>query len=213
MCKIALLENYSLYGSGIRSILAETKEFDVVAEVKEASELLTQLQTVKPDVIIMDIIHCESDGIKPLKKIGRSYSRVPVLLIVSDEYACNFEDYIAQGVKGFIFNDAGPEQLVQAVKTLKKGEDYFSPKVWQLLKDYLRTHKNQKEQNGKSTLLTKREISVLKLFCKGFSYKEIAADLDISPRTVETHKKNITTKLKIKSTAEMIQYAMQNNLN
>ena len=213
MCKIAILENYSLFGSGIRSILNEIDDFNIVAEVKDVIELAPEFQTVKPDVIIMDIIHCGDDGVKSVKKIRRNYSGVPVLLILSDDYTCNFEEYIAQGVKGFVFNDAGSGDLVTAIKTLKKGEDYFPAKVWLLLKDYLRTHKNYKVLNGKSEILTNREISVLKMFCKGLTYKEIGSNLNISPRTVESHKKNILKKLNINSTAEMVQYAIQNNLN
>ena len=213
MCKIAILENYTLFSSGIKSILKQEEGFEIIAEAKEINNLLPLIQGVRPDVIIIDVIHSENAGIVPLKKIKRKASKVPVLLIINKDYSNLLEQYISLGVNGFIFSDANGEELIWALKKLKDSEDYYPQKVWMLLKEFLRKRKPVVDSKENKSILTSREISVLRLFCKGLTYKEIGTTLNISPRTVETHKKNISTKINVRSTVEMVEYAMQNNLH
>ncbi|WP_372650815.1 response regulator transcription factor [Draconibacterium sp.] len=212
MCYIAILENYSLFCSGIKSVLEESKECTIVFEAKTINDFIKKMNDEKPDVIIVDIIHCHDEGISTIKKIRRKTSRTPILLVLSSDYSSFFEDYISLGINGFVFNDAGSNALINAVKALKNGEDYFHPRVWQLLKKYLQSKKITITHEEKK-ILTSRELNILKLFCKGYTYKEIGAKLNISPRTVETHKKNIQTKISARSTAEMVEFAYQNNLH
>ena len=213
MCKIAILENYSLFCSGIRPILDKITEFEVVTEAKQLTEFVALIKKSNPDVIVIDVIHCDQDGILPVKQIRSKTTKTPILLVISKEYSEYFENYIALGVNGLLCNSSNPADLVDAVKTLKNGADYFPPKVWTLLKEYLRSKRiDIVPERSTRKLLSSRELDILKLFCKGYTYKEIAYNLNISPRTVETHKKNISTKLNVRSTAEMVEYAVQNNL-
>ncbi len=214
MCKIAILEDYALFCSGIRPVIEKAEQVEVVVEAKDLSVLLTQLKHTTPDLLIFDVIHSQENGLKSLKKIQKRYPKLPVLLVVNKNYSEFFEDYIAAGVKGIVCTSLGAEELIIAVTQVRIGQDYFPNKVWILLKDFLRTKRKDilPEKKSKS-LLSERELTILKLFCKGFTYKEIGAQLNISPRTVETHKKNISTKLNVRSTAEMIEFAFQNNLN
>ncbi|WP_340114248.1 response regulator transcription factor [Maribellus mangrovi] len=214
MCKIAILENYSLFCSGIRPVFNEISDFEVAAEAKHVRDFTPLLKECKPDVIIIDVLHCDNDGILAIKKIRAKKSKTPILLVVSKDYSEHFENYIAMGVNGMVFNSSGAEELILAVKTLMDGGDYFPPRVWILLKEMLRSkRKDIVPDKETTTMLTNREVDVLRLFCKGYTYKEIAYDLNISPRTVETHKKNISTKINVRSTAEMVEFAIQNNLN
>lgn len=214
MCRIAILEDYALFCSGIKSILEKDDTLEVVTEHKHIASLLSVVKQINPDVLVIDIIHCGDNGITLIKKVKRRRSKLPILLVLSKEFSEYFEDYISLGVNGMVFNDSAASELLQAVKSLYNGDDYFSTKVWLLLKNHLRnTKKNFKHENDTGNQLTNREISILKLFCKGYTYKEIGSTLNISPRTVETHKKNITSKIKVRSTAEMVEFAIQNNLN
>mgnify|MGYP000339078553 CR=1 FL=1 len=213
MCKIAILENYTLFCSGIRPVLDQITEFEVVAKSKQLTDILPLLKKSKPDVIIIDVLHCDDDGAFAIRKIRAKASKTPILLVVNKDYSSHFENYIALGVNGLVFTSFGKEQLVEAVKTLKNGDDYFPPQAWILLKEYLRTkRKDLLPQANSKPILSNRELDVLRLFCKGYTYKEIAHKLNISSRTVETHKKNISTKINVRSTAEMVEFAVQNNL-
>jgi len=209
MCNIAILERFALLGSGIKAILKSEVECVVVAQSKTSTELLASLGDLMPDVIVIDIMSTDNSGMKPLRKIRRALPKVPVLLIVSSHYADCFEEYIRLGVKGFIFNTSNGEELVAAIKKLKNGKEYFPNKVWKVFKDSIQLGKQQKTTVQK---LTDREVTVIKAFSNGLTYKEIGAQLNISPRTVETHKRNILAKLKMNSTADMVKYAYRNNL-
>lgn len=214
MCRIAIVENYSLFCSGIRPVLENLKDITIVAEARKVSDVFKQLRHLKPDILIFDIIHCENNGLPQIKRLKRHNSKLPILLIANKDFSKYFEEYISLGVNGIACTSLGSEGLMNAINSLRNGEDYFPPKVWILLKDYLRTKRKDIIPDDKSmTRLTERELSVLRLFCKGLSYKEIADRLNISPRTVESHKKNITSKIKVRSTAEMVNFAIQNNLS
>ena len=138
MCKVAILENYSLFYSGIKPVLEKIDEFEIVAEAKLVQNLLPLLQAAKPDVIVIDVLHCEKEGIRPIKQIKRKYSKIPILLIVNKDYTNHFEDYIALGVNGLVFSNSSPSKLIVAIKKLKDGEDFFPQKVWLLLKNFFR---------------------------------------------------------------------------
>jgi len=209
MCKIAILERYALLSSGIRSILLNEEKCDIIVQSRTASEMISDLGEDVPDVIIIDIMSTDNSGIKPLKKIRRNYTKTPILLIVSTSYADCFEEYIRLGVKGLVFNTSTGAELVKAIKKIKEGKEYFPDKVWKVFKESIQMHKQHRKTDQN---LTDREVSVVKLFSNGLTYKEIGAQLNISPRTVETHKRNILAKLKIHTTADMVKYAYRNNM-
>lgn len=212
MCKIAILENYHLFCSGIKPVLENSGKFSVVAEAKSLYTLIPKLKEHCPDIIIIDTLHSENHGIPAIKRIRKRY-KTSILLIVSSEFSRYFQEYISLGANGLICNSAGESVLLEALNSLKAGEDYFPAKIWVLLKEYLRTAQPeiQAELDHKFSL-TDRELSILRLFCKGLTYKEIGVNLKISPRTVETHKKNIASKINVRSTAEMVEFAINNNL-
>lgn len=209
MCKIAIIERFTLLCSGIKSILLTEEQCKVIVQKKSASELIAALGNEFPDVIIIDIVSTDNSGLKPLRKIRRKYPKIPVLLILSEHYADCFEEYIRLGVKGFLFNTSDGDELVKAIRKLRNGQEYFPSIVWKIFKDSIQTGKQYRKTDQK---LTEREISVIKLFSNGLTYKEIGARLNISARTVESHKRNILSKLKIQTTAEMVKYAYRNNL-
>lgn len=209
MCKVAILDSFTLFASGIQSILNDTKECDVIVHATTTNDLVKELKRVIPDIIIIDVMHGDNSGMRSIKKIRRIYPKTPVLLILSAHYSDSFEEYIRLGVKGFIFSDATGKDLAEAIKKLKNGGEFFRKKVWDIFKTSIQKRKYGKK---KTQILTDREVAVLKLFTQGHTYKEIGTLLNISPRTVETHKRNILSKLKINSTAEMVQYALHQHI-
>ncbi|RIJ47742.1 DNA-binding response regulator [Maribellus luteus] len=214
MSNIAILEDYALFCSGIKPVLEQKHDYKVVLEARLLADFLLGLKERNADVIIMDAIHCSSNGLASVKKIKRRYPRIPFLVIVNSDLSDWFQDFISLGVNGIIFSSSNSGDLLEAVNTLLKGDDYFPPKVWVILKNYLRSKRVDMElERYDKHELTLREVDVLRLFCKGLTYKEIGANLNISPRTVETHKKNISSKINVKTTAEMIEFAIQNNLS
>ncbi len=209
MCKIAIIESFSLFSAGIKFMLNDMKEVDVIAEAENVDLLIPVVRQNIPDIICFDVIHSGSTGIMPLKKIKRIFPKIPVLIIINANYADFFEEYIRIGIKGFVFSNAGSEELFTAINNLKAGDEYFPVEVWKILKKVIQSRKSTSKKSDK---LSDREIAVLKLFTQGLTYKEIGLKLNISSRTVETHKNNILSKLKIHTTADMIKYAYHHDL-
>ena len=137
MFKIALLEDYALFCSGIKPILLQEKDFKVVSEARKIVKFISLIKETKPDLVIFDVVNCDNEGIIHIQRIKRVLKKASILLVINKDLSDYFEDYIALGVNGLIFSNAGEKELMQAVETLKNGEDYFPPKVWMMLKDYL----------------------------------------------------------------------------
>lgn len=177
---------------------------DVIAEGASPESLSLQLHNKTPDIILINLLHCYNAGYKTVKKIKKNFPDVPMLLITSHDFSDCFQDYIALGAKGFVFTNDSPEGLIQSIKSLCDGKMYLQKENL----DKTTAH----ERKVKNSILSDREMDVLKLFCNGLTYKEIGEKLYISPRTVESHKKNILAKLNVSSTAEMVKYATRNKL-
>jgi DNA-binding NarL/FixJ family response regulator len=209
MCKIAVLGNHQLYNAGCKALLRDLDNIQVIADGHDVEELKRQLVKIVPDLILIDLFQREDLGIKLLKKVFRFFPKAPVLIITNEEAAANFEEYIRLGVNGFIFTNSSPDEFLKAIKMLAHGEEYYPDEVWKFLKKAIRSQKSTSTQSNK---LSEREIAVLRSFTNGLTYKEIGNELNISSRTVETHKKNILAKLKVHTTADMIKYAYHNNL-
>jgi DNA-binding NarL/FixJ family response regulator len=212
MCKIAIIENYALFSSGITKILNEIETFNVVSEAENVEQMQLHLGEIIPDVIVFDIIHHSDAGIKSLKRIRRLFPKTSLLLIVSEDYGLYFEEYIHLGVRGLALSNVSSAQLIKAIHKLENDEDYFTLDVWNILKENLRSGKSGFLSPKLKPKLSDRETDVAKLFCEGLSYKEIGNRLNISPRTVETHKNNILSKLNLNSLADIIKYTMLNSI-
>jgi DNA-binding NarL/FixJ family response regulator len=209
MYKIVVLENQQLYKAGLKALLRDLDDIQVIADGHNVEEVKQQLGKIVPDLILIDLFQREDPGIKLLKKIFRLFPKAPVLIITNEGASENFEEYIRLGVNGFAFTNSSQDEFLKAIKMLALGEDYYPDEVWKFLKKAIRSQKSGSTQGNK---LTEREISVLRSFTNGLTYKEIGNELNISSRTVETHKKNILAKLKVHTTADMIKYAYHNNL-
>jgi DNA-binding NarL/FixJ family response regulator len=204
-CKIAILESYALFSSGIKSILHSTDEMEVIAEGASPEVLSLLLQGQVPDIILIDMLHCVNGGISTVKKTKKIFPDIPFLLITSTEFTDCFQDYVEYGVKGFVYTTDSPAALIESLKTICIGEE-------SLKQENNSVDTSQGYHQLKKYKLTDRETEVLKLFCSGLTYREIGERLYISHRTVESHKKNILSKLNITSTAEMVKYATRNKL-
>ncbi len=209
-CKIAILENYALFSSGIKSLLHAADDLEVIAEGINPESLSLHLFHKIPDIILIDMMHCTNAGLSTVKKTKNYFPKIPLLLITNHDYSECFKDYLKYGTKGFIFTDDKPEELVSAIKNICLGKVHFGKKVYKKLA-VIKLPKKLRGRPPGDASLTNREIDVLKLFCDGLTYKEIGKKLYISARTVETHKNNIMNKLKVSTRAEMIKYATRNH--
>jgi DNA-binding NarL/FixJ family response regulator len=204
--KLALFGKCNLYLSGIHSIFNLSNEFNVICKTVDEKKIIKIINRSNPEVLIIDIIFFKDAGVKFLRKIKNLYSDLCILIIIDPDHSRSFSSLKKLSINGIFLNDTEPEKLLQTVKEICYGKHYFrckSPKGH---------NQNSPIENNSTEKLSKRELEIIRLFYQGLSYEEISEQLNISKRTVETHKRNIHSKLKIHSTVEMIKYAMQNDI-
>ncbi|OFW15487.1 MAG: DNA-binding response regulator [Acidobacteria bacterium RIFCSPLOWO2_12_FULL_67_14] len=207
--RILLADDHTVVRQGLRKILEESPDWEVVAEAGDGREAVRQAEELKPDVAIIDIAMPLLNGIEATRQIvKRSPStRVLVLTMHSDEAYVN--QILQAGATGYLLKDSADVDLIQAVTAVSKGESFFSPGVARLmLDDYVRQLADKGVSDRYETL-SEREREIFQLIAEGKANKEIAALLSISPSTVETHRARIMEKLDLHSAAEIVLYAVR----
>lgn len=206
--KIALADDHQLFRNGLKILLESYEEFHVVTEASNGAELLRAVETNPADIVLMDISMPEMDGAEATAKL---VSQSPLTKVIAlsmygeEEYYYKMVD---AGAKGFILKDSDITEVHDAITTVHKGGSYFSQ---ELLYHVIRRIKNR-EQEVKSSNLSKREKEILLKICEGLSNHEIADALFISKRTVDKHRANLLAKTGSKNTASLILYAIKNRL-
>lgn len=212
--KIILVDDHRLVRDGIKALLTGTNNIEIIGEASDGKELIHLLISLRPDLLIMDISLPEVSGIELTKTICKEYPGIKVLMLSM----YNSEDFILgsikAGAKGYLPKNTSRNELLEAIYAIESGEDFFSESVSKImLKSYVRrATDDEKSMDKSSEILTARETEVLKLYVEGLINKEISDKLDISIRTVETHKNHIMRKLGLKSTVEMVKFAIRNKI-
>jgi DNA-binding NarL/FixJ family response regulator len=206
--RIALADDHQLFRNGLKILLGSFNEFEVVAEASNGKELLKALETCPSDIVLMDISMPEMDGVEATGVLSRQMPATRVIALSmygEEEYYYRMVD---AGAKGFVLKDSDITDVHDAIIAVHKGGNYFSQ---ELLYHVINRIKNR-EQEVKSSSLSKREKEILLKICEGLSNHEIADSLFISKRTVDKHRANLLSKTGSKNTASLILYAIKNRL-
>jgi DNA-binding NarL/FixJ family response regulator len=212
--KIILVDDHQLVRDGIKALLTGITDIEVIGEASGATELFGKLENIKPDLLIMDISLPEISGIEITKKICSEYPEVPVLILsmyTNEEFIINS---LKAGARGYLPKNTSRDELLKAIYTINKGEEFFGETISKvMLKSFVKRATSEDNVNdGTPAVLTNREIEILKLYVEGLINKEIGDKLSISIRTVETHKNHIMRKLGLKSTVELVKFAIRNKI-
>jgi len=211
--RIALVDDHRILRDGIRSLIHGHPDIEILGEAGSYSELMSLLGMYNPDVILMDISLPGPSGIDITRRLHSDpdYSHISVLIlsgIIQEEFILQA---IQAGAKGFLPKNTTREELLTAIRDVAVGKEFFSPSVSEIiLKSYIERARHDNDSD-KATL-SGRETEIVKLVADGLTNQEIADTLYISIRTVETHKNRIMKKLDLKTTAEMVTYAIRSHL-
>jgi len=210
--RILLADDHLLMRQGLRHILEQRPDFDIVAEASSGIEAVEAARQHRPDVAIVDVGMKELNGIEATAQILKHspHTAVLILSMYSDER------YVVRGVKsgarGYVLKNSAGEELIQAIQTVHQGMAYFSPGVARLFQDGFARLKDAKEVGDRFDLLTDRERQVYQLLAEGNSNKDIANRLSLSLHTVETHRWRIMEKMDLHSTAELVLSAVRRGM-
>ena len=206
--RIVLADDHVMFRQGIKNILEKKKEFEVIGETGDGFHLLDLLEDVTPDLVILDISMPGLRGIEAARQIKKGFPGVKVLILSMHRDKQYIRSAISAGAEGYLLKEDADTELFAAIEKLRQGGRYLSPLLHGELTDELFKVEQKEEAMQQDETLTIREREVLKLIAEGISNKEIGDRLFISVRTVENHRANIMRKLNIKSTANLIKYAI-----
>jgi two-component system response regulator NreC len=212
--RVLLADDHTLIRSGIATLLQSNKDFLVVGEAEDGEEAVRKTGELKPTVVVLDLSMPKLSGIEATKQIKKKYPEVNVLVLTMHEN----EEYVYQilksGAAGYVLKSAGKDELIAAIRAAAKGEKFFSPRISQLMAEgYVRrVEQVATEIEPGDVPLTRREREVLILVVDGMTNQQIADQLFISPRTVDTHRTNIMQKLNIHDLANLVRYAIEHGI-
>lgn len=210
--RIILVDDHKLFRDGLKFVLSQLDNIEVVAEASNGQEFLDIIDSLESDLILMDISMPKIGGVEATT---RAIEKYPDLKIIALSMFCDEEYYykmIQAGVKGFILKESGSDELQKAIETVYGGENYFSQKLLTEIIANMSNHSVPANNVNEKNNITKREHDVLQLICKGLSNAEIAEKLFISIRTVEGHKTSLIEKTGVKNSICLVLHAIKNNL-
>ncbi len=207
--RVLLADDHTLVRTGIRRILEGNPGMEVVAEAADGPAALAIATEVDADVLVLDLKMPGSDGVEVLRAVKEARPGLKVIILTMHDG----REYVARAVRGgadaYLLKDSAVQDLVAAVEAVAAGGSYFSPAVQTQLADLLRGEGNEP---ARVQVLTDREREVLGWLARGLSSREVALELDISVRTVESHRANLMQKLGVKSVALLIQVAIREGI-
>ncbi len=206
---IMLVDDHALMRSGLKLLLQKRPSLKVVGEASDGLEALRLYDILRPDILILDISLPRLDGIQVLTEIKLRYEQAKVIVLTMHED----EDYVTlimnAGASGYVPKAAVDEELYTAIDSVMDGYLYLRPKE---ISTMLKRLQNETESRNPYVILSPREREVLQFLVKGFSLSEIAQELTISIKTVDTHKTRMLNKLNLSKKSELVQYAIKYNL-
>lgn len=211
--KVILADDHQIFRDGIKALLADDAMIEIVAEASGSDQLLSILNSVLPDVLILDITLPVISGIELTKIISGKYPSVKILILSMHTEEDFIMNSLRNGAKGYLPKDTTKSELLEAIHSISSGCEFIGKQITStILKNYLRKNNKGAGENRDDYQLTKREKDIIELIAKGLSTKEIAASLFISPKTVDCHKTHILQKLNLKNSIELIIYAIRNKI-
>ncbi len=210
--RILLADDHGIVRQGLRSVLSRDANFEIVGEASGGREAVALATKLQPHVVIMDIAMPDLSGIEATTQICRGSPEIKIIILSMHSDETYLLRALNAGAKGYLLKDSAEVDLVRAVHAVCKGRPFFSPEITEvLLEDYMRSLQQRNLQDSYE-LLTDREKEVLQLLAHGKSNKEVAAALDLSTNTVESHRASLTKKLNLHNTAEIVLYAVRKKI-
>jgi DNA-binding NarL/FixJ family response regulator len=206
--RILLADDHALFRQGIRRIIEEVPEFEVIGETGDGLELLKMLNHAVPDMVVLDIAMPGLRGLEAAKEIRTLNPEIEILILTMHREMDYVRHAIKAGAKGFLLKEDADTELISSINIIREGRHYISPLLFKDATEAL-VRLNEGFTGEGASPLTNRERQVLKLIAEGNSSREIGELLHISYRTVQNHRANIMKKLNVNRTADLVRYAVQ----
>lgn len=213
MCiRIVIADDHAVFRSGLRALVEKDPEFEVVGEAGSGEEVLKILEEKEFDVLVLDLSMPGMTGSAVATRVLKTHPKMSIVVLTMHDDDHYVRELFKIGVRGYVLKQSTGNELLQAVRAAYRGERYLDPLLLDLvISPFIGKQTNEKHR-GRLGMLTEREHEVCGLLAQGLSHEKVAAKLNISPRTVESHRANLMTKLDLDNRAELVRFAMENDL-
>lgn len=209
--RVIIADDHVIMREGVALILNNMPDFDVVGQAANGKQAVELVESLQPDVALLDVTMPELNGIDAARLIHQFHPNTKTLMLTMHNDDAIFFDAVQAGASGYVLKGARPDELIQALKEVYNGNVYLSPPMTRkLVNSYLETADSHKKT--RLDLLTERELEVMRLLAQGLTNREVAEKLVISPSTVQTHRSHIMEKLNLSNRTELVHYVLQNHL-
>lgn len=214
--KVFHIDEHPIVRSGIKSILSSAEDIEIVASVKNVDAFLEEMKHIPAtfiQVVMFDIYSPNDLEVENIRRIRKAYGKLNILVMAMYSNESFILKSIKAGAKGMLSNQTSRNEIVEAMYTLRNGYEYLGKSITNIvLNSYLNRSKTGENFQDDMAQLSLRELEVLKLFGEGLTNQEIADQLFISIRTVESHKTNIMKKINLRTTVDLVKFAIRNNI-
>ncbi len=207
LVRVLIADDHEIVRVGLRHLLSKEPTFEIVGEAGTGEEAIALARHHRPDVVLMDIIMPRLNGIQATRILRSMLPEIRVLILTSYEDAFHVEQALRAGAHGYLTKSMKPEEVIEAIRAAIAGEQVFSPAILAFIQGI---EIRPGTEDHALVHITQQEARVLQLVAEGLTTKEIAFRLGISPRTVETHRSHLMEKLRARSTAALVRFALLN---
>jgi DNA-binding NarL/FixJ family response regulator len=206
--RLVIVDDHPIVRKGIQSLLKQEPDLEICGEAESAGEALDQIRELQPDAAIIDISLKGTDGIELTKSIRAEFTRLPILIMSMHDESIYAERVLRSGANGYIMKQEVADNVVNALRTVLKGDIYVSDDMRQTLLGRI-SGRSEPVHTSPIDRLSDRELEVFRLIGQGFGTRQIAKDLHLSVKTIETYRAHIKEKLGIDSATELVRQAVQ----
>ena len=207
--RVLLVDDHAILRSGLKAVLGAARDIEVVGEASNGREALDQVQRLAPDVVVMDLTMAEMDGITATRALGERENPPRVLVLTMHAEEEYLLPVLEAGASGYLVKSAADRELIEAVRTVARGDMYVSPSAGRVLARGIRKKDEHAELRARYDKLTEREQVVLRLVAAGYTAPEIGEQLYISPKTVDTYKQRVNEKLGLQHRNDYVNLALK----
>lgn len=208
--RVFIADDHAIVRTGLRALIKAEPDFELIGEATGGYEALESVEKLKPDILVLDISMPDLDGISVIRKLKEKGIKTNILILTVHEDVALLRESLKAGASGYIIKHAAEGELISAIQSVLRGEIYIHPTM---IRPFLQPINKIPERDKNNTEpLTVREEDVLKLLVQGYTNKEMAEELGIGQRTVESHRANLTAKLNIHSRVELLRFARKQGL-
>ncbi len=210
--RVVIADDHAVVRQGIRIVLEEIPGLEVVAEAADGDAALKLTQQHEPDVVVLDVTMPGKTGLEVAKELRDAGQKVRILILSMHDDPEYVLQAVRAGADGYVLKDVAPAELRRAIASVSQGREFFTERITHQLSVGLRTELESEQKRSRVESLTVREVEVLLRIANGHTNREIGEELGISPRTVETHRERVMTKLRIRTVAGLTRLVVEQGL-